>query len=123
MDAFLEMTHDQRRRLCGEAEARLGLRAASIEKDFWICWALRELFALDEIGNELTFKGGTSLSKGWKLIERFSEDLDVTVSRAYLGFGGADLYGAQLSAGSRELHHSGARLSSVRPGHLERDGL
>ena len=101
MDAFLEMTHDQRRRLCGEAEARLGLRAASIEKDFWICWALRELFALDEIGNELTFKGGTSLSKGWKLIERFSEDLDVTVSRAYLGFGGADDPAAAGSVTSR----------------------
>jgi hypothetical protein len=59
-----------------------------MEKDFWICWTLRELFALPGIGEHLTFKGGTSLSKGWKLIERFSEDLDITVDRAHLGFGG-----------------------------------
>ena len=49
----------------------------------------------------MTFKGGTSLSKGWKLIERFSEDLDVTVSRAYLGFGGADDPAAACSVTSR----------------------
>lgn len=39
-------------------------------------------------GPHLTFKGGTSLSKGWKLIQRFSEDLDVVIDRDYLGFGG-----------------------------------
>lgn len=53
-----------------------------------MCWTLRELFALPEIGPHLTFQGGTSLSKGWKLIERFSEDIDVVIDRAFLGFGG-----------------------------------
>lgn len=88
MDAFLQLTAEERREACRIAEERISLRAASIEKDFWICWTLRELFALPGIGEHLTFKGGTSLSKGWKLIERFSEDLDVTVDRAHLGFGG-----------------------------------
>lgn len=88
MDAFLQLSTDERREACRIAEGQILLRAASIEKDFWICWALRELFALPCIGEHLTFKGGTSLSKGWKLIERFSEDLDLTVDRAHLGFSG-----------------------------------
>ena len=88
MDAFLRLSAEEKREACRIAEARISLRAASIEKDFWICWTLRELFALPGIGEHLTFKGGTSLSKGWKLIERFSEDLDVTVDRTHLGFGG-----------------------------------
>lgn len=88
MDAFLRLSADERRDACGIAEGQILLRAASIEKDFWICWSLRELFALPGIGEHLTFKGGTSLSKGWKLIERFSEDLDLTIDRTYLGFGG-----------------------------------
>lgn len=88
MDAFLQLPAEERREACRIAEELISLRAASIEKDFWICWTLRELFALPDIGEHLTFKGGTSLSKGWKLIERFSEDLDITVDRAHLGFGG-----------------------------------
>ena len=59
-----------------------------MEKDFWVCWTLRELFRLPGIGEHLTFKGGTSLSKAWKLIERFSEDIDLVVDKAVLGFGG-----------------------------------
>lgn len=88
MDSFLQMPADRRRRFCEEAQAVLGLPAESIEKDFWVCWTLRELFALPGIGSQLTFKGGTSLSKCWKLIERFSEDIDLVVDREALGFGG-----------------------------------
>lgn len=64
------------------------LQAASVEKDFWVCWTLRELSALQGIGEHLTFKGGTSLSKAWTPIDRFSEDIDIVVDRAMLGFGG-----------------------------------
>jgi len=88
MDEFLKASLERRRQLCDEAQTRLGLRAASIEKDFWVCWTLRELFSLPGCGAHLTFKGGTSLSKGWKLIERFSEDIDVVMDREFLGFGG-----------------------------------
>ncbi len=76
MDIFVALPGAQRRALCEQAGQLLGLDAASVEKDFWVCWTLRELFALPEYGPHLTFKGGTSLSKGWKLIERFSEDID-----------------------------------------------
>jgi hypothetical protein len=88
MDFFPRLPPERRRELCEEAQLRLGLPAASIEKDFWVCWTLRELFALPEWGRYFTFKGGTALSKGWKLIERFSEDIDIVVDRAFLGFGG-----------------------------------
>jgi len=61
------------------------LDAASVEKDFWVCWTLRELFALPGLGRHLTFKGGTSLSKAWQLIARFSEDIDLIVDKSALG--------------------------------------
>ena len=82
------MPDDRRRQLCEVAADTIGLDAPSIEKDLWVCWVLRELFALPESGPHLTFKGGTSLSKGWKLIERFSEDIDLVIDRDFLGFSG-----------------------------------
>jgi hypothetical protein len=64
---------------------RLGTTPQSVEKDFWVCWTLDALFNGIEDGPRLLFKGGTSLSKGFGLIERFSEDIDVTVFRDDLG--------------------------------------
>src|SRR5688572_9330105 len=88
MDGIVKMSAEERRLVFIQAEERLGLQAASIEKDFWVCWTLRELAGLPELGEHLTFKGGTSLSKAWKLIDRFSEDIDLVVDRDTLGFGG-----------------------------------
>ena len=88
MDAFIQLTPEDRRRACLQLQSSIGLQAESVEKDFWVCWTLRELFTLPSIGNHLTFKGGTSLSKAWKLIERFSEDIDLIVDKEALGFGG-----------------------------------
>lgn len=101
MDNFFSMSTDDRRAYCEEAAGRLRLPAASIEKDFWVCWTLRELFALREWGPHLTFKGGTSLAKAWKLIERFSEDIDVVVDRDLLGFGGE--YSPDRAASKKQL--------------------
>src|SRR6202040_2850064 len=65
---------------------RLGTTSQNIEKDFWVCWALDALFnGLKEGGPRLLFKGGTSLSKGFGLINRVSEDIDVTVFRDDIG--------------------------------------
>jgi hypothetical protein len=61
-------------------------KAQIVEKDFWVCWTLKELFRLPAIGEHLIFKGGTSLSKVFKVIERFSEDIDVSIDRSFLGF-------------------------------------
>jgi hypothetical protein len=64
------------------AASRLGSPVGNIEKDFWVCWTLNALYhRLPPDGPRLLFKGGTSLSKAYNLINRFSEDIDVTVFR------------------------------------------
>lgn len=75
-----------RRDLFLMASNRLGVPIQNIEKDFWVCWVLDLLFN-ERHKNEprLLFKGGTSLSKAYSLISRFSEDLDITVFREDLG--------------------------------------
>ena len=88
MNAFLQITAERRRLAFQQVDASMGLQAFSVEKDFWVCWTLRELFTMAGIGEHLTFKGGTSISKAWKLIERFSEDIDLIVDKEVLGFGG-----------------------------------
>lgn len=88
MDAFLQLPMRDRRLACLKMEGEQRLQAASVEKDFWACWTLRELFGLPGLGAQMTFKGGTSLSKAWGLIDRFSEDIDIVVDKEPLGFGG-----------------------------------
>ena len=61
---------------------RLGAPVGNVEKDFWVCWTLNALYGERPTGGpRLLFKGGTSLSKAYGLIERFSEDIDITVFR------------------------------------------
>lgn len=61
---------------------RIGAPVGNVEKDFWVCWTLNSLYHERPAGEpRLLFKGGTSLSKGYDLIKRFSEDIDVTVFR------------------------------------------
>ena len=88
MDAFAQLPAGERRIYFDQTAARMGVSPQIVEKDFWVCWTLKQLFALPDIGPNLIFKGGTSLSKAFKLIERFSEDIDVSIERGYLGFGG-----------------------------------
>lgn len=68
-----------------ETAARRGLLPVMVEKDFWVSWMLAVLFAHPEWGGQLVFKGGTSLSKVFGVIGRFSEDIDLSVSPALLG--------------------------------------
>ena len=74
MNTFLQLPAPRRRFAFQQVDEAMGLQALSVEKDFWVCWTLRELFALYGIVEYITFKGGTSRSKAWKLIARFSED-------------------------------------------------
>ena len=95
MDDFVQLPADERRVYYEQASAKLNLPMPAVEKDFWVCWTLGKLFRLPGWCNHLTFKGGTSLSKVWNLIQRFSEDIDLTISRDFLGFTGeADPEGA-----------------------------
>ena len=64
----------------------IGLPEAMVEKDFWVCWTLDYLFHGCPWGAHLAFKGGTSLSKCFGLIRRFSEDIDLILDWRLLGY-------------------------------------
>lgn len=81
---------------------RLGTTPQNVEKDFWVCWTLDALFNGLPSKPRLLFKGGTSLSKGFGLIRRFSEDIDVTVFRDDLGQS-ASIEGLQALSGKKRL--------------------
>jgi Nucleotidyl transferase AbiEii toxin, Type IV TA system len=82
----LAASADDRRALFTTAGNRLGTVQQNIEKDFWVSWTLDALFnGLQAGGPRLLFKGGTSLSKAYGLISRFSEDIDITVFRDDIG--------------------------------------
>ena len=86
-DLYLTLNPRERVELLDTASRKRGLATPVLEKDYWVCKTLDVLFNLAELGPHLIFKGGTSLSKVYRLIERFSEDVDVSLHRAYLGFG------------------------------------
>lgn len=77
-ERFLELGRGDRADILQSLAARLGRTAVVLEKDVWVCWTLGALFALP-VREAMAFKGGTSLSKVYGVIARFSEDLDVTI--------------------------------------------
>ncbi len=77
MESVARLSPAERRELFAETAVRKGMTPAIVEKDFWVCWSLGRLFAHPELSRLLMFKGGTSLSKVFNLIERFSEDIDL----------------------------------------------
>lgn len=94
---------ETRRGLFATTAQRLGTSERNVEKDFWVCLTLDVLFnGLLAGGPRLLFKGGTSLSKAYGLIDRFSEDIDVTVFRDDLGFPADDDAWAGMSGKKRK---------------------
>jgi predicted nucleotidyltransferase component of viral defense system len=80
MDNISRWPANDRADLFQEASAQLGISPAVIEKDFWVCWLLKMLFADKILGGKILLKGGTSLSKAFSLIKRFSEDIDLVLN-------------------------------------------
>jgi predicted nucleotidyltransferase component of viral defense system len=74
---------DERRLYIEQAATRRNVSAVILEKDFWVCWLLGTLFE-SEFAASLVFKGGTSLSKVFGVIDRFSEDIDLSLSPDFL---------------------------------------
>ncbi|PRY52723.1 nucleotidyltransferase AbiEii toxin of type IV toxin-antitoxin system [Arcticibacter pallidicorallinus] len=87
MIAWLQNTAERQRELLGLTSSRSGLPAGAIEKDWWVTLALKAIFQTPW-SDAMVFKGGTSLSKSWGLIDRFSEDIDLVLDRAVLGYPG-----------------------------------
>jgi nucleotidyltransferase AbiEii toxin of type IV toxin-antitoxin system len=83
-----QMPARERADLFAETAERKALPEAIIEKDFWVCWVLKQLFSIEALTGRLLFKGGTSLSKIFHAINRFSEDIDLAVDYEALGFKG-----------------------------------
>jgi len=77
MNNIAGMTTKERAELFEATSSELGLMKAAVEKDFWVCWLLKQIFDEQTLTEKLLFKGGTSLSKCFGLIERFSEDIDL----------------------------------------------
>lgn len=78
MNRVARFSDAQRRELFSLTAERRGIgQVAVVEKDFWVCWTLKRLFEHPELSKQLIFKGGTSLSKVYGLIDRFSEDIDL----------------------------------------------
>jgi len=89
MDRVACLDSETRKDLFRETAAHMGdMSPVIIEKDFWVCWLLKQLFSAREFQGWLVFKGGTSLSKCFNLIKRFSEDIDLAVDYEKLGFTG-----------------------------------
>jgi len=80
---FLELTDKERQRYIEQAATQRNISAVILEKDFWVCWLLGILFN-SEFAGSLVFKGGTSLSKVFGVIDRFSEDIDLSLSPDFL---------------------------------------
>ena len=86
---FIDLSKDDRLDILDRVSTELNIRQREvIEKDWWVTAVLRAMYNLP-YANHLSFKGGTSLSKCWHLIDRFSEDIDIAIDREYLGFSGS----------------------------------
>lgn len=82
---FLAFAPERRALAFEQAATQRAVSVVVIEKDFWVCWLLGVLFSQPELAPHLVFKGGTSLSKVFGVIDRFSEDIDLSVSPEFVG--------------------------------------
>jgi hypothetical protein len=117
---FLALSPEERRPYFTKAAAHMNLPPNLIEKDFWVSFLLDLLFKLPSIGKSLTFKGGTSLSKVYGIIRRFSEDVDLTIEKSHFGFHGHHLPESAPSSNQREklLNELSAACKSYVQGEL-----
>ena len=87
MKEWLKLSEKRRLEILNQVNSQTGLPTDAIEKDWWVTITLKAIFS-SKFAQHLVFKGGTSLSKAYNLIERFSEDIDLSIDRAMLGFEG-----------------------------------
>lgn len=87
MNNYFQLSREQQQKVLTQAANRTGLPVQAVEKDLWVTVVLQLVFALP-VANHLVFKGGTSLSKVWKVIRRFSEDIDLAIDPSIWGFEG-----------------------------------
>lgn len=101
------MDEHDRTDLVQAAARELNMPEAVIEKDFWVCHTLDHLFHACSFKDSIIFKGGTSLSKAYGLIDRFSEDIDLILDWRLIGYG------------LNEPWEKRSNTKSAREGHFE----
>ena len=99
---WLNLPKDKQQELFKQLSFKTGIQPQAIEKDAWVTLVLRIIFN-SVIAEHLVFKGGTSLSKAYGLIKRFSEDIDIAINREFLGFAG-ELTKGQIRKLRRKSH-------------------
>ncbi len=82
---WTKLTKEEQLTILANVAENKGIVDNAVEKDYWVSMVLRAIFSLP-YATAFVFKGGTSLSKGWGLIEQFSEDIDLAIDPQYLGF-------------------------------------
>lgn len=87
MKNWLDIPNEDKSQLYNEIAMTTGMAPYAVEKDWWVTHTLAMIFRTS-LAPHLVFKGGTSLSKAWGLIERFSEDIDIALDRKFFGFNG-----------------------------------
>ncbi|MEQ3506962.1 nucleotidyl transferase AbiEii/AbiGii toxin family protein [Enterococcus cecorum] len=92
MDKLLQISEEELALVIQNTSEKLNLSTAIIEKDFWVCVVLRYLFSEFKYKNHIVFKGGTSLSKVYGIIDRFSEDIDLALNWELIGYGKNEPY-------------------------------
>jgi len=103
MIKFLQISDDEKRKIYQDVSNKIGVPPQAVEKDVWVTLMLRMVFK-SKLAPHFIFKGGTSLSKAFNLIKRFSEDIDLGIDRRCLGFEG-DLSKGQIRKLRRACHN------------------
>lgn len=134
------LSNDTQRNIFKETARIIGVPPYAVEKDWWVVQTLRLVFSLPS-ASYMVFKGGTSLSKGWKVIERFSEDIDIALDRGFLGFDGelekkkisrlrrasydfiSEKLSSQLQEAFKSSGFSDVRIQVAEVEHLDQDPL
>jgi hypothetical protein len=108
-ECFLDLPTDERADILNTRALDLGLRADILEKDVWVCWVLQHLFEMPA-RKRMAFKGGTSLSMVYHVVDRFSEDIDISVDCRDLL---PDIEETQATASMTRRKKAGERLNSL----------
>lgn len=102
MNTFATLPASELRLYFQQYQGTQGVDTIIVEKDFWVCWLLGVLFRTEPFSQNCVFKGGTSLSKVYHAIHRFSEDIDLSVDPGFLGCKESSLEDANLSNTKRD---------------------
>lgn len=99
------MSEAERSALVELGASETGLQEAIVEKDLWVCYLLDYLFHRSEFGTSIIFKGGTSLSKAYHVIERFSEDVDLILDWRVIGYGADEPWAPRSNTKQERFRH------------------